>query len=359
MTIVRTMSTLQANIAGRRRVAQLDAALSDASKEATTGLKADPYRSLGLRAAETSELRARRARIEGFVASNTMLANRLVVTAQAMGAIREVAQDFLTKAVSSRDSLTQTAEHLQKEARVALSEMTALINTSFAGAHLFSGTTADRAPLQNWDAANAVTGFSPEDIVSAVIGGGITDAADAAQKAADLQAIYGGSYAANTDWNFEASFYNGTPLADGAGNPNERLSARIEEGVVVEYGIQANDPAFTEVLRGIAMIAGVNVTAISDPDAYSTWMGGAVDAVAAGIDGLSEAEFQLGKQQQLVDRTLDRQQRQFDLYSNRVLALEGVDAFEAASRVNLLQAQLEATYAVTARLSKLTLLNYI
>lgn len=358
-TIVRTMSTLQANITGRRRVAEIQTAMNDAAKEATTGLKADPYRSLGPRAAESMELRARRARIESFVASNTLLANRLEATARSMDTIHDVAQKFLIAAVPSRDSLTQTAEYLQKEARAALAEITALINTSYAGAHLFSGTMADQVPLQNWDQADAATGLSPSQIVAGVVGGGIGDAADAAQKAADLAAVYAGSYGANADWNFEASFFNGTPLQDGAGQPNQRLTARIEEGVVLEYGIQANDPAFTDILRGLAMIATVNPASITDPDAYRAWMGEAVDAVAGGIDGLAEAEFTLGKQQQTVDRMLEMQNRQLELYSNRVLALEGVDAYEAASRVNLLQTQLEATYAVTARLSRLSILNYL
>ncbi|MFN2307540.1 MAG: flagellin, partial [Paracoccaceae bacterium] len=35
------------------------------------------------------------------------------------------------------------------------------------------------------------------------------------------------------------------------------------------------------------------------------------------------------------------------------------DPYEAATRLNQLQTQLEATYAVTARLSKLSFLNFM
>ena len=48
-----------------------------------------------------------------------------------------------------------------------------------------------------------------------------------------------------------------------------------------------------------------------------------------------------------------------DIYQSRVLDLEGVDSYEAATRISLLETQLQATYAVTARLSQLSFLNYM
>ncbi len=40
-------------------------------------------------------------------------------------------------------------------------------------------------------------------------------------------------------------------------------------------------------------------------------------------------------------------------------AMESVDPYEAATRVNILMTQLESSYAVTGRISRMSLLNYI
>jgi len=358
-TIMRTMSTLQTSLTGRRRVAELGLALSNAGKEATTGLKADVYRSLGLQSGEAMALRARRGRVESFVASNTLLANKMVMTAHAMSTMRETAQTFLNQAVSSRDSLTQSAAYLQTAAKTAIEQLTTQLNSSFDGTSLFSGTMSDRTPLQVWDAASAATGLSPRGVVEGVIGAGITSAADATAKAAELKMIFDSADTVTPARNFEGTFFNGTPLQDPLGAASSRLTARIDEGVVLNYGVQANDPAFTELFRGLSMIAGTDVNTITDPAAYAAWMKEAVDTVAGGISRLTAAEQVLGSQQQSLDLTLASQETQVDIYANQVLALEGIDAFEAASRVNLLQTQMEATYAVTARLSRLTFLNYM
>ncbi|NJM28730.1 MAG: hypothetical protein HC855_00075 [Rhizobiales bacterium] len=43
----------------------------------------------------------------------------------------------------------------------------------------------------------------------------------------------------------------------------------------------------------------------------------------------------------------------------RVQESEGVDQYEAAMRMNQLMTQLEASYAITAKISKLTLADYL
>ena len=50
---------------------------------------------------------------------------------------------------------------------------------------------------------------------------------------------------------------------------------------------------------------------------------------------------------------------QSDIMTNHVDALEGVDPYEASTRLSALMTQIETAYAMTARIQKLTLLNYL
>ena len=50
---------------------------------------------------------------------------------------------------------------------------------------------------------------------------------------------------------------------------------------------------------------------------------------------------------------------QIDIMTNHIGALEGVDPYEASSRLSALLTQVETAYAMTARIQKLTLLNYL
>ena len=107
------------------------------------------------------------------------------------------------------------------------------------------------------------------------------------------------------------------------------------------------------------MIAATDPAEIADPEAYRIWFGAAVNAVSDGISGILDMETRLGTQQQVVEQTLSMQRDRQDLYNGQVLSLEGVDPYEAATRLSSLQTQLEATYAVTSRLSRLSFLNFM
>lgn len=359
INIFNPLPTLQASLMGRRNVARTTADLQNASREVSTGLRADLYGDLGQRAAITLSLRSRMDRTDAFVTSNKLLNNKLDVISTATGQAQKAAQDFLSLAVANIDSPGATASTLQQQARAALQAVTGALNTNYAGEYLFSGTATDKAALQDYAKTNPATGLSPKDVIDGIVAGGPTSAADAAAKLAQLDDVFASTNTANPNQNYEATFYGGTPALDASGNPNPRMSARIAEGQQVSYGIQANDPAVRDVLKGLTMIASTDVSKITDPAAYKAWMKSALGALSSGTEGLTQAQAQLGSRQQLVQDTQTRQEDLKTVYNSRIAGYEAVDPYEAASRMSALQTQLNATYSATAQLSKLSLLNYL
>lgn len=359
MTSTFSVGSTAAAFAQRRDgLVDLRTRLDEANRELSTGRKGDVYRALGPNAVELHRLRDDAARIERQVEDNTLLASRLDVTAKALVGSTDVLRDFLAIAAPNRDGPGPTVSALRDAARSTYDALVSQLNTSFGGTFLFSGVDTDRAPLQPWEDASATTGLSPRDVLDGIVGGGLTTGADAAAKAAEVAASFEGTNGLTPDRNFERSFFSGTPAEDGFGNPSQRMRASIDQSISLTYGVQANDPAFRSALQGLAMIAAIDPETI-DADAYAEWITTGIDATVTGLDGVRDAQTRLGSQQAMLQQVTDRQDVRGDLFAVQISRLEGVDPYEAATRVSMLSTQLEASFASTASLMRLSFLNYM
>ncbi|WP_226627497.1 flagellin [Alloyangia pacifica] len=344
-------STLYSSLLRRNQNADLSNELSRAEQELSTGYKSDIYKSIGLGASEALALNARLERDEAQSAANSLMLSRLDMMTESMGAMRESVQEALDMAVANSEYSANGVSGVQVAARAALDALIGQAGQSYAGMGLFSGTVNTPNTLQPWETAQSDSSLSPADVFTNLLSGGLNSAADADAVLAELDAIFSDS-ATDPDTNFESLFYNGSV-------GNERQRANLGDGVSVAYGVQANDESFRQVLKGLAMLVAQDPADIGDSEAYTTWMGAAVEALSEGMTGLLDAELRVSnvasrletENEQIADRAV--------LYKTRLLDLDGVDAYEAASNVTSLQAQLEASYTVTSRLSQLSFLNYM
>lgn len=359
ITTTRPLSTLASLLAGQQNIDRLNAQVQQASQEVSTGLRANVYADLGQTASITLQLRGQMDQTAAYVTSNTLLGNKMDVMSTALGSVYDQAQSVLAQAVSNLDAPGASAATLQQQARASLDAITSALNTNYAGGYLFSDTSTDAPPLQSYTAASATTGKSPQDALTAIVGSGPTSAADAASMATSLDQIFGSTYSTDPSLNYEGTFYNGTPASDASGTPNPRVTGAIAQDQTISYGVQANDPSIRGILQGLTMLVSTDVSKISDAGAYKAWMQSAVAALSGGVQGLTGVQAQLGSQQQLVEQTATQQGDLKNVYNNRVLGYEQVDPYEAASRLTALQSQLNATYAATAQLSKLSILDYL
>lgn len=357
--MIYSLSTLHSNILGRRLVERNRSELEIVGTELATGFKADVARDLGMKSGQSIALRNAMDKNDRLIDGNKILDTKLELLDTTMDDFRNEAQDLMNLAVSNSASPAPTVEALQAEAKATLDALISHLNVNYNGEYLFAGINANTTPMTPYATTNNATGYSPQDVVEGIVGTNIADAADAAAKIAELDAIFDSSNAATPAQNFEGTFFKGTPLNDGAGNDNARITAVIAEDYTMEYGVQANDPAFTEILKGVSMIAGLDPADIDNAEGYNAWMAEAIASMASGIKKLGIEQADIGKKREFLDETLTRQQDKTSIYNSRILALEGVDQYKAASRMSALETQLEATYSVTAKISKLTFLNYM
>jgi flagellar hook-associated protein 3 FlgL len=88
-------------------------------------------------------------------------------------------------------------------------------------------------------------------------------------------------------------------------------------------------------------------------------MEGATAALSTGVEGMLEISAGIGFHQQVVENAQTRLEDLSLVQKTQISDYESVDPYEASTKVENLQYQLEASYAVSARLSQLTLLDYL
>jgi flagellar hook-associated protein 3 FlgL len=216
-----------------------------------------------------------------------------------LSSMREQAGDF-SNLMLSGDIGGMHRDVLRSAAKSTIEQITSKLNSSYAGSYVFSGL------------------------------------------ASDTQAVV-----QNADWTV-------TYTGDTTGS----LSARIDEETTLDYGVRADDPGFTNIMDALAVVASTDLTSLSDAD-FSTLRNSTVSAMSSGLERLIEIHTSLGDKQGVVERTAERHGALKSIYSEAMLNIEGVDAEEAAVRLTSIQGQLQATYAVTARMSEMSLLNYL
>ncbi len=353
------ISSYQANYFLKNNVSQATLELQKAGQELSTGRRADMFDDLGARAGVAITMRAREENTQAYITSNEVLENKLSAMLTSVDAIRDAVDDVLQTAILNKESKTTGSESLQAQARAAIEIVVGTLNTSFNGEHLFGGITSDVQPMTRWTATNSDTGFSPAEVFDNIVGTGPNTAADAATMIADLDQIFQSTYTTNTSFNFEATFFSGTPLEDGTGATNERISARIDLGQSLEYGVQANDPGLRDIIKGLGMLAAIDLDTMTDPDAYSDWMDGVVTALADGMENTLEISANIGFNQQIVDTAITRLEDISEVQLAQINTYESVDPYEAATRMTAFETQLQASYSVSSRLSGLTILNWL
>ncbi|GER08590.1 hypothetical protein GCM10007972_23700 [Iodidimonas muriae] len=347
-----TPSTLGAQLRAANQVRNLEGDVARFQEASVTGRKTDLASEGPGVLATLTDLRARFSRIEADRQSIDLFQSRADLKQQAMQSLDAPLTQVVTIAATGLDDLNETVRaSLQNAARGALDEVVAALNVSDGSRFLFSGVAGDRSPLQDFATVNPATGFSPKDVIdAAILANPPVDAASATTFLASLDDIFNDVGPAGQ--NFEETFYNGAP----SGSP--RVEARLADDVTVSMGMDANDGAVRDIIKGLAVFASFDPAGLA-PDAYRTIMQGAFDSLTSGLDDLRVAQSQLGNDQRLAANISTRNDALSGLINERVVTLESADPFETQIRLQGLIGQLETAFTLTSRIANLSLINFL
>jgi flagellar hook-associated protein 3 FlgL len=355
--IVQGVSTQTMGIARKEQVTTLQKRISDLSNEIANGQKTDVAKELGARTADVINMYNLYGQTEEFKQTGINMQSRMRIMAEGLSSARDASERFLSTLIGTQGQVSEAIWGLQEDARGAILAVLGSMNgVNTLGRFLFGGVQTDNAPLQDISKVNPRSGFSPEQVAQA-LAGTIATPTDAAAAIANFNSAFNGTNG-TAGYNYEETFYNGTPLLDGLGNPNPRLTARIDFGQNIVYGVQANDAPVRQLLQGLWMIASVDVSTIP-PDAREPYILRAIEVMQQGLGGIRQMETRLGAQQAAIDVAVERHQVVMSSLNEDILASTQSDMYETQARLSALETQLQATYQITSRVSRLSLTNFL
>ena len=168
-----------------------------------------------------------------------------------------------------------------------------------------------------------------------------------------------GTYTAPTPPAFDA----GPDLGYYEGD-NTLLSARIDNDFVVQYGQLANANAFEKVIRTLDNIARMTFGSPPTADQLAV-VEAAITELTRAIENnganatLQDIASEIALDQNLISAQRSKHQSVQVFLLNKIGDIENIDTAEAVSKLNFEQVQLEASFQVISRASRLTLNNFL
>jgi flagellar hook-associated protein 3 FlgL len=328
--------------------------MSDASQEATTGVYADFGVSLGGNVSESIDFTREVSRIDSIVSSNSIAAGRLTASQNALSDMSTQSQDFLDQLLALRGN--QTSDNVTLSQNTANSALSALVgdaNTMVNGEYIFAGINTDVQPMtDNSDAAVSAINDALTNYMGSLV--------PPVTSTADLTNAQMTDFIQNTVQPMFTDDSSPAPdnWASWSSASDQNMTSRISNSEVVESSTNSNGDG----MRYLALAATVT-KALMGQNLSSDTMNAVTDAAISysrqSVDALNASASELGLSQSRVSKANDALSAQKDIINNNIADLQGVDPYEASTRANALQTQLETAYTLVSKIQQLSLVNYL
>lgn len=301
MTMISRVSTAQQYDTLLDAMRKTKGDIQSVTQEISTGLVSDVYQTSSGRTGISLELRNSKDVADTYITANTLIAGKMDTAASLLGAARDTAREVQSVLVQDQAWVNDPVT-LQQTARAALDGIVTQFNTAYGGEYLFSGQATDTPP------------FAPDGAGGYIYQGGTT-----------------GDFRARID---------------------------VDAGMAVTIAPRADSAEIRATIDALSALANADYEAMSVAD-RAAFGAAQLGALGAGLDGLIALEAAHGSAQSTLEMKIASQRNLSAGYNNTIMEVEGVDPEEAATRLAASKAKLDSTYAVTAQLYQLSLLNHI
>lgn len=344
------ISTLAFSETGRRSLADLQVQLLKAQTEAGSGRLADAGLDLGHRTAQTINFRTDHARLNATIAANGLVKTRLDASQNALDNVRKLGQELLGS-LSVAQSGTSDPSIPQSKAAGALNALIDNLNTTVNGEYVFAGINTETKPVADYYGNPPSAGRQAVAAAFVAHFGFPQTAPQAANiTSADMQSFL--------DNEFAALFDPASWSSDWSSAANENVTSTISTSETIVSSENANTASIRKLAQAITMVADLGLPNLNK-EAARIVVDTAMKRAGEALGSLSTVQANLGTAQEMVSQANDRMSLQADIINKQVNVLEGVDPYEAATRVSTIMTQIETAYALTGRIQKLSLLNYL
>jgi len=213
---------------------------------------------------------------------------------------------FLADLQATSSSLGITGQDLVNNAQTRLDQFAGGLNTRVQGRFLFAGSNTEIAPVDF-----AGTGWTGQFFVPP--GPSVPD----------------------------ASYYTGNDYIQ---------TVEAVEGFNIDYGVNADNPAFEQIIRAYGLV-------ITDPNDLATAQE-AYRVMQIGQEEMQILQAQLSQRAQALEQQIRDNEEEINIIQEQVSRIRDVDIAEATTNLKQLETQLEASFTVTSALLNLKLSDY-
>jgi len=319
--------------------------------EIVTGRYSDIGLALGAKTSNSVTLNSDVTRLNSILDSNALVTQRLSASQSALDMMSDAAQQMLEAfiAVNGSDD-TNRLLIAQRDVESALGAFTIAGNTSANGEYLFSGINTNTKPLEDYLSAGSAPKVAFDALFSGYFGFAQDDPA-----AAGITVVQMDDFIANV---LEPEFTGPAWNTNWSSASDTNVTSRILKNEVVESSTNAN----SEGMRNFALAAVIGAELLNSPisaEVRTAVNASAIKYAGLAVTGIDNQRSTLGVSENRITKANTALESQLRIISLHLGDVEGVDAYEASTRMNSLLAQVEASYTLTARIQQMSLMNYL
>ena len=319
----------------RQSNALLKARLAQLSKEAASGLKSDVPAALGGNMGRLAHVQSRLALLESYDRNASLLQSEQDGLQVALSAVGDIVSARGAQMLTAPTMSGSAVDALCGQAMQDFGTVVRMLNTQIGGRFVLSGTAVTTAPLSQ-----------PDDILDLARAqvSGLSDPAG-------ISAAIDAWFASDAPTGFAAQAFHGTSLPTSAG---------VSPDTTITQDVNALDPAFRTTLKGLVLgaLAGDPGLGLSSAS-KAALLGQAGQRLVQGSTLITQLQAELGMKQEIVQQAVSRNTAETSALSIARSDMLSADPYETASALAQTQTSLQNLYALTARLSQLSLTDYI
>jgi flagellar hook-associated protein 3 FlgL len=150
---------------------------------------------------------------------------------------------------------------------------------------------------------------------------------------------------------------------DGSTPARQTQTAQVGPSMTIDYGMRANEPAFTSLLASIGALAASSFSA-GDPNAQASYqaLSQSVEQNLGGQSGtqsVADVESDLANAQTTIKTATSVNTQTESTLQDMLQGIEGINQNQIGEQILTLQNSLSASMSVTARLAQLSLVNFL
>lgn len=291
-------------------IQQGQSTLADIQRQISSGSKTDNFPDLGSQTTFVLNVKSIISANASTISRNASISARIQQSDQALSNLNVIARDLQALLVAE-NSISGEAQNLSLAVDSLRERFIDVVNTNFNGRYLFGGSRTNVAPVDETSAQNNIT-------------------------------IAGGP--GNFTYTYDDDYYQGDSVS---------LSINVNRTESISYGIPGNDPAIRDLLGAL------NLSEIAESANSQDHLEAAITQVDTVVDALANLRTNLGLNLEALESANTLIERENVELKIVLEDATGVDVAAASVEVALTEATLTASLQTFARISALSLSDFI